>query len=87
MAIRKKINKKDVVVPTADEFIDGVDVKHDDDNNRKKTILLRIPNILNDKIEKILLKRTVPITRHQWIVEAVAEKVTREYDWYLLHIK
>ncbi len=80
MAIRKKINKKDVVVPTADEFIDGVDVKHDDDNNRKKTILLRIPNILNDKIEKILLKRTVPITRHQWIVEAVAEKVTREYD-------
>ena len=79
MAIRKKINKKELAVPTADEFIDGVNVKYDEDINKKKTILLRIPNALNDKIEKILTKRTIPITRHQWIVEAVAEKVTREY--------
>ena len=80
MTVRRKINKSQAPLVSADDFIAGIDPRKTDENkiNLKKNILLRIPSSLNESIDRIINERDIPITKHQWIVEAIAEKTVRE---------
>jgi hypothetical protein len=69
--------KKNVKSPSIDSFIDkGADVKSSKDKNFKN-VLIRIPKNILDKLDEAVESKQW-LTRTQWIVEAIHDKLTKE---------
>lgn len=45
---------------------------------KEKKMSLRIPMPISDRVDGAIKNRLLPISRHAWILEALAEKLERE---------
>jgi len=81
MAITKKPRKsKNAATETAISAVIGKGGSVADDKTKaiKKSLQLRLPTVLIKDIDQIRDKRTVPPSRHMWILEAIHEKLEKE---------
>ena len=77
MAIRKKPHAKDTVSEAAIKAVieKGGTIAKDKPDSGKKNLQLRLEADLISQIDALRDKRTVPPSRHTWILEAIHEKL------------
>lgn len=79
MAISRKPNKPDVSEATINAIIEkGGSVAQDKTDEGKKNLQLRLEADLINQIDGNRGKRTIPPSRHTWILEAIYEKLQKE---------
>ena len=79
MAISRKPSKSDVSEATINAIIEkGGSIAQDKKDAGKKNLQLRLETNLIDQIDEIRGKRTIPPSRHTWILEAIYEKLQKE---------
>jgi hypothetical protein len=79
MAITKKPNTKPVASEAEIKAIieKGGSVAKNELDSGKKNLQLRLDADLINMIDEVRKKRTVPPSRHTWILEAIHEKIER----------
>lgn len=76
---RKPSNKADVSEAVINAIIEkGGSVAQDKTDVGKKNLQLRLESDLINQIDEIREKRTIPPSRHTWILEAIYEKLQKE---------
>jgi hypothetical protein len=81
MTISKKPKKADVSEAVINAIIEkggSVGVAENKQDSGKKNLQLRLESDLIDQIDKVRGKRTIPPSRHTWILEAIYEKLQNE---------
>jgi hypothetical protein len=80
MAIsRKPSNKTDVSEAAINAIIEkGGSVAQDKKDTGKKNLQLRLESDLINQIDEVIERRTIPPSRHTWILEAIYEKLQKE---------
>ena len=80
MAISKKpVSKSAVSEATINAVIEkGGSVAYDKQDSGKKNLQLRLEADLIEKIDSARKNKSVPPSRHTWILEAIFEKLQKE---------
>lgn len=82
MAIsRKPTGTKPQAVDVEALIRKGGSVASENKPQRKtNAVVLRIPTHILGQVDEAVLQKPLPIPRHQWILEAILEKLKRESD-------
>ncbi len=80
MAISRKPHKNAVASEAAIKAVidKGGSVSNEKVDSEKKNLQLRLDTDLIDRIDEIRGKRSVPPSRHTWILEAIHEKLQKK---------
>jgi hypothetical protein len=78
MALRKRPKPEDTDKWIEEAANDQPQPLEEEESKTIQDIRLRIPTDLLEEIDQIVAKRKPKISRHNWILEALHEKVKRE---------
>jgi hypothetical protein len=79
MAISRKPQKNTAASEAAIKAVieKGGSIAKDNPDSEKKNLQLRLETDLINQIDEIRKKRTIPPSRHTWILEAIHEKLQK----------
>ena len=56
----------------------GTAAKNEPDKAKEKSVLVRVPGNVLERIDSIVNSKTIKTPRHTWLLEAIYEKLERE---------